>query len=1008
MSSPADPFSGTRTPPRMRPVRLAALAALLAAAPAVAQQGGKRPLTPADFDQWRSIRNESLSRNGEWAVFSLVPQVGEGEVVVRSTRGTAEHRHTRGFIGRPQTRPGATGPMAGYNAPPPRISADSRWVVFTIDPPRDSVEAARRARRTGDRAPKSGLGILSLADGRVQRVARVKNFRMPEENGRWLAYLLEGDSTSAARRDTTARPDTAAASAAATPGGTPRPISTDTARGAKKKDPGTTLVLRDLSTGAETRVDEVAAYAFDEGGRWLAYTVSSRDRARDGAYVRQLASGRTHALATGFGEYKGLAFDRRGTQLAFVSNRDEYARPRTRWALFHAALGATPRAREVVAEDGAGSGLVVSDRGTIRFTRDGRVLAFGVAPTAPDSVPADSLADKAVFDLWHWREPRLQPQQRAEADDNRGRAWLAVLHGAQGRPVVIENDTLQDAELSEDGLRALVVNPAPYAVSAMWGEGGSDVYAVDTRTGRRTRVATQVRFDPQLSADGRFIAWWDGERHWNTHEIAAGRTTRVTARTPGVRWDQETWDTPSLPAPYGIAGWTAGDRSMLVYDRYDVWELDPQGRRPARVVTDSVGRRGRMALRMVDLDPEERSIDPARPLYFQALADETKAGGFWRDDLRTNAPPTRLVMEDRRFGSLRRARDADVFLFTRQTVQEFPDLWAAGPDLAAARRLSDANPQQGRYLWPSVELVRWRSDDGVELKGLLHRPADFDPAKQYPMVVYHYEQLSDNLHAYAPPAGRNVINPTVYASNGYLVFTPDIHYSEGFPGASALKSIVPGVQSLIRRGFVEPEGVGIQGQSWGGYQAAYIITRTPLFRAAMAGAPVANMTSAYGGIRWQTGLARPFQYERGQSRIGGSLWERPWHYVENSPLFSADRVTTPLLMMHNDADGAVPWQQGIEMFVALRRLGKEVYLINYNGDEHNPTKRANQIDVSVRMMQFFDHHLRGRPAPEWMRRGIPFLDKGRDQLAAPAAQPTATPQPGEPPAPAGTEEGTAP
>lgn len=986
-----------------------ALAALLAAAPAAAQQGEKRPLTPADFDGWRSIRNETLSPDGAWAVFSLVPQVGEGELVVRSTRGGAEFRHPRGFIGRPQTRAGATGPNAGYSAPPARVTADSRWVVFTVDPPRDSVEAAHSARRTGDRAPKSGLGILSLADGRVQTVPRVKSFHLPEENGRWLAYLLEDDS---ANRDSTtaARPDSAAApAAAATPGGQARPVSTDTARGAKKKkDTGTTLVLRDLSTGVETRIDEVAAYAFDRGGRWLAYTVSSAGGARDGVHVRALGNGRTHTVLTGNGEYKGLAFDRAGTQLAFVANRDEYTRDRTRWALYHAALGSEPRARQVVAEDGAGAGLVVSDRGTVRFSRNGRALAFGVAPVAPDSIPADSLADKAVFDLWHWRDPRLQPQQRSEAGDDRGRAWLAVLHGVSGRPVVVENDSLRNARLSDDGLRALVTNPVPYAVSAMWGEGGSDVYAVDTRTGRRTRVATQVPFSPELSADGRFIAWWDRERHWNTYEFATGRTTRVTGRIAGVRFDQETWDTPGTPAPWGIAGWTAGDRAMLVYDRYDLWELDPQGRRPARVVTDSVGRRGQMAFRLVDLDTEEERIDPAQPLYFQVLDEETKASGFWRDRLGVVAPPTRLVMEDRRYGGLRRAEDADVFLFTRQTTQEFPDLWAAGPDLADARRLSDANPQQARFLWPTVELVRWRSDDGVELKGLLHRPANFDPSRKYPMVVYFYEQLSDNLHAYTPPAGRNIINPTVYASNGYLVFTPDIHYVEGYPGASALKSIVPGVQSLIRRGFVDPEGVGIQGQSWGGYQAAYIITRTPLFRAAMAGAPVANMTSAYGGIRWQSGLARAFQYERGQSRIGGSLWERPWHYIENSPLFSADRVTTPLLMMHNDADGAVPWYQGIEMFVALRRLGKEVYLLNYNGDEHNPTKRANQIDVSVRMMQFFDHHLRGHPAPEWMRRGIPFLEKGRDQLSAPPAQPAPTPEPGEPPAPAGTEVRTEP
>jgi len=343
-----------------------------------------------------------------------------------------------------------------------------------------------------------------------------------------------------------------------------------------------------------------------------------------------------------------------------------------------------------------------------------------------------------------------------------------------------------------------------------------------------------------------------------------------------------------------------------------------------------------------------------------------------------------VVMADAAFGVVQKARDAEQWLVTRGTFVEYPNLHT-GPSLTQLTRISDANPQQAEFKWGSVELVQWVSTDGIPLQGLLYKPADFDPSKKYPMIAYFYERLSDNLHQYVAPGGRNIINPTHYTSNGYLVFEPDIVYEEGYPGPSAMKSIVPGVQMLLARGYVDPNGLGLQGQSWGGYQTTYMITQTNMFKAAMAGAPVANMFSAYGGIRWQSGMNRAFQYEKGQSRIGGSIWENPLRYVENSPLFWADKVKTPLLMMHNDGDGAVPWYQGIEMFVALRRLGKEVYLLNYNGDEHNPTKRANQKDVAMRMQQFFDHHLRGMPAPAWMREGIPFRMKGRDQLA-PAVQ----------------------
>jgi dipeptidyl aminopeptidase/acylaminoacyl peptidase len=960
--------------------RLLVVAGLLCAAPLAAQQP-RQPLVPESFDRWRTVEGAALARDGGWAVYSLVPQVGDGEVVVRRLPGGPELRHSRGYLGRPQEQAGThRGPA--FTAPDAQLTADNRFAVFTVEPTRAAYEQARREKRKPAEMPKTALAIMSLPEGRVDTVAGVKGFRLPKRSGRWLAYLLDaGDSARAEPADSAAR----APMAAAVPGGVPRPVAGDSAKGgAKKKETGSTLVLRDLETGREERIRDVTEYGFDEAGRWLGYAVSSKDGAADGAYLRSLADGRTHPLLTGEGRYGAVVFDRAGRQAAFVSDRDEHGREDARHALYHVSLR-EPRARRVVGPD-AGGGLRIAPKATLRFTRTGEALLFGGAPAPLDSVPADSLRDRAVFDLWHYRDARLQPQQRLEAGRDRDRSYAAVYHVASGRHRVVGNDTLTRVVFSDDGRTALATTTLPYAVEAMWGEGGTDAYVVDVLRGTRRPVAKRLDATPTLSAGGRYVLYWDRDRSWKAYEVAGGRTRDLTGALEGVRFDQEMWDTPDPPAAYGVAGWTEGDRSVLVYDRFDVWELDPAGRRPARVVTDSVGRRGRTQLRVVDLDPETDALDPAAPLLLRAHDEETKASGYWSDRLGVAALPRQLVMEDRQLGTPLRAEGADVFLFTRSSAGEAPDLWVSGPDFAGASRISDSNPQQADYRWGTAELVRWRSSDGVELKGLLYKPEDFDASKRYPMVVYFYESLSDNLHQYPMGVPRNTTQPMLYASNGYLVFMPDIHYTPGYPGESAIKSIVPGVQALVARGFVDPAAVAIQGQSWGGYQVAYMITRTPMFRAAMAGAPVANMTSAYGAIRGESGLARPFQYERGQSRIGGSLWDEPWRYIENSPLFALDRVSTPLLMMHNDADGAVPWQQGIELFVGLRRLEKEVYLLNYNGDGHNPTKRANQLDVARRTMQFFDHHLKGAPAPAWMREGIPFLAKGRDQLAPPAEE----------------------
>ena len=981
----------------MKPT-LALRALVLVAAPlaiAVAQAPApKRALTPDDWDKWRSISGAAISNDGKWAVYSLVPQVGDGELVIRATQAATEYRVPRGFVGRPQMVAGARDTL--NVTAPAQITSDSKFVLALVYAPMAEYDRARRERRRPADQPRPTLAIVDLASGQVATVPRVRSFRLPREVGGWVAYQLESADSAGARgagRDSAgARPPQRTA---ATPGGQPRPIGDSTRASGPRREYGSTLVLRNLATGAEKRINDVLTYAFDDSAKWLGYTVSARDDARDGAYVLAPVEGREIALLAGRGNYKQLVFDRAGSQVAFVSDRDEARGEKPRYAVYHASLR-SPSASAVVTAGAVGDGLIVSDNGRVAFTRNGNAILFGVASPSLDSIPADSLYDKAVVDLWHWKDDRLQPQQRLEAARDRSRAFDAIYHIATKKLVRLANDSMPAVSVSDDGRVGLIATGSRYNIERMWGADGDDVWVVDGTTGARKLVREKISGNAQLSPGAKYVLFFDNG-HWYSYGTATAKTVDLTAPVKGVNFEQETWDTPSTPAPWGIAGFTKGDRSVLVYDRYDIWEMDPSGATPARMVTDSVGRKEHIVLRLAEggrggrgggrfggggSGDDERGIDPAEPLLLRAFNDDTKASGFYRDQLGVKKLPERIVMAEVAYGTPMKAENAEQFLVTKGTFVEFPDLWT-GPSLTSLTKISDANPQQKNFKWGTVELVSWTSADGVPLKGLLFKPEDFDPTKKYPMISYFYEQLSNNRYSYVAPGGRNVINPTHYVSNGYLIFEPDIHYEEGYPGPSAMKSIVPGVQMLLARGYVDPKGLGLQGQSWGGYQTAYMITQTKMFNAAMAGAPVANMTSAYGGIRWGSGLARAFQYEKTQSRIGGSIWEFPMRYFENSPLFWADKVSTPLLMMANDQDDAVPWYQGIEMFVALRRLGREVYLLNYNGDVHNPTKRANQKDVALRMQQFFDHHLRGYPAPDWMIHGIPYRMKGRDQFTQP-------------------------
>ncbi len=944
----------------------------------------KKAITQDTYDEWRTISGSTLSNDGKWAAYTVGPVIGEGDLIVRSTSSSSEFRVPRGYTGRPQLQAGAQG--GGFNVAAAQFSADSKFAAFMIYPPKADVEKARTTR--GSTPPRNAMGILKVADGSVVRVPSVRSFQMAKNGGKFLAYLLE-DSASAGRGGA---PAGAPAGGRGGRGGGGAPA--DAGAAGARRETGNTLVLRDLSTGTDTRIEGVTEFQFDENEQWLGYTVSSKDSASDGAYLRALNTGAVTTLLTGKAAYRGLAFDRKGTQVVFTSTLgDTTAKPKV--SIYYASLvpvkgkPAPITARRIIAGTEAPAGLLIAERGAVTFTREGNAVTFNLANVPMDSIPADSLTDKAVYDLWHWQDTKIMPQQKIDAARDRNRTYLAVYNLATSKWTKLANDSLQ-VSLSDDGKRALGLNSVEYAIPQFWGERGTDAYMIDPATGAKTLIAKRLRGQTQLSPGANYVTYFE-DGNWFAYTVATGKKVNLTGSIANIKFQDEEFDSPDIPPPYGLGGWTNGDKRVLIYDRFDVWEIDPSGVVAPRSLTEGTGRASGTEFRIVDLDRDDRFIDPAQPVLLRAVDSLSKATGFYTDRIGVDMKPETIVMADKNLGNPQKARNAEQYLLTQSTYREFPDLWT-GTSLANTSKISNANPQESQYARGTVELVSWMNGDGIPLRGMLYKPENFDPSKKWPMVVYYYEKLTDGLHSYVAPSGRNVVNPMVYNALGYLVFEPDIIYTDGQPGPSAAKSIIPGVQSLIAKGFVDPKRVGITGQSWGGYQTAYLITVTNMFAAAVPNATVVNMTSAYGGIRWQTGLARAFQYEHTQSRIGGSLWEYPERFVENSPLFKLDRVTTPVLFMANDNDGSVPWYQGIEFYVAMRRLQKEAYMVVYNGDEHNPTKRANQKDIDKKMQEFFATKLLGAPPASWMVRGIPFLEKGRDQIKSttPAAGATST------------------
>ncbi len=923
-----------------------------------------RPIKPADFDSWRAINGQVLSHDGHYLAYGLFPQEGDGVVVVRDLKTGVETRQPAGQLpAPPPDDPAAEAP------PPPRaikltFSGDSTTLVFLAYADRATVEKAKTDKSLH---PHESLVIVTLATGKPTVIADVKSVQMPDKSEGFLAYQLYGAPAPAADAKPAAMDDAEEDQRGARAAG-------GAARGAPAEY-GSGVVLRRIADGNERRFEDVLEYQLTKDGKLLAYSVTSAKGSSDGVFAVASAGGEPKTMLSGKGRYEHLTFDEKQNELAFVGNPAPAETKKPPYALYLWKT-AEPAAVQIVTAASAGfhAGWVVSSKAALTFSKDGSRLFFGAGPVPPPPHATAIDEDKPSFDLWNYKDEQIQSIQKVRATADLNRSYRAVYLVGPRKMIQLADDSMAELLPNEQGRYALGTSDKEYRAMTDYGVRLSDTYLVDLDTGQRTLLNRKHEGRMLWSGDGRYAVLFDG-KDWNSVAIPSGKTANLTAKI-GVKFFEEDNDTPSTPGAYGVAGWSRDDKHVLLYDHFDVWLVTPDGV-TASNMTAGFGRAQHLQLRYVRTEPlvdgEPRTIDPAKSVLLRAEDTVSHDSGFYTTRLDARTAPTRLLMTATDVSVPMKARDADVYVFSEQTFTQFPNLLTTSASFTNPQRVTDANPQQAGLAWGTDELVAFESLDGVPLQGILYKPAGFDPHKHYPMIVYLYEKLSQNVHHFVDPRPMDSINISTYVSNGYLVFTPDIVYTTGYPGQSALKCVMAGVNAMVAQGFVDEKNIGIQGHSWGGYQIAYMVTQTSRFKAAEDGAPVVNMISAYDGIRWGAGIPRQFQYEKTQSRIGGTPWQYPLRYIENSPIFMVDKITTPLLILHNDMDDAVPWYQGIEFYLALRRLGKEAWMYTYNGEPHHLRRRPNQKDYAIRMMQFFDYELKGAARPVWMQKGVPYL-----------------------------------
>ena len=906
----------------------------------------KKPLDHSVYDGWQSVSAVLLSPDGQLLSYEVRPQEGDGTLYLQNLVSGAECVVERGAD--------------------LKMARDGSFGFFTVKAPFAATRQAKIDKKKPDEQPKDSLARIDL---------------------RTLKWEMVGAS------GTTDLGYDAA----------PYLFASQEVKGRKSRN----LLVFDTATGGTDTLKNVSSFQASKSGTRLAAVTAKESKdslSRDAVILYDFAKGSVDTLSAGRKTYANVAFSDAGDKVLFTVTDDAEKTDGTpRHAIYLAeeqivkkATRRTPALTrwhtcELLPADSADlpEGWIVAASGRPAFSNGAGRVVVGLTEWMPAKDTTVYDFEAAQLDIWVWDKQTVPPMDKVGR--GRVRTRTAVINLDQpGRLLVLSkgpNDRINFFR-GADADYALSTDTEKYAIDNMWASNSrSDLALVNLRDGSRRTLREGASGYALPSPYGNYLACFNPEDgNWYSWNLATDALVNLTGNLGVNFWDEDDDHPIEGYTPVGTPTWVGEDQALLLSDKYDVWKIQPDGRK-AECLTAGAGRRDKVVYRPVNLD---RKNDPylyqnivtlpvKGRLNLSSFDEKTKRNGYATVDITKPAAPQGFLAE-KSFSSLTKAENADVIAYLKGDFRNPMDLYVAKADWSGERKLTAINPQQAQYRWGEAQLVHWNAYDGTPLDGLLFTPDDMVPGRKYPMMIYFYEKNAETLYSYRAPApSRSTVNISFYVSRGYVVFIPDIVYKDGHPGESAYNCICAGAEAMCRQfPFIDKDKMAIQGQSWGGYQTAYLVTRTNMFAAAGAGAPVGNMTSAYGGIRWESGSSRIGQYEHGQSRIGKTLWEDGGLdlYIENSPVFHAPNVTTPVLIMHNDADGAVPWYQGIEFFMSLRRLGKPAWLLEYNNEAHNLVERRNTKDLSIRLQQFFDHYLQGAPEPVWMQSGIPYARKG--------------------------------
>lgn len=998
--------------------------------PVAAQAPAKKALTVEDYTRWRAINGSSISGDGKWVTY----------VLAQTNTAPADAKPVLHLL-----RLDTNQDIEVANASAPAFSADSKWIAYQVDPsaagrggrggrgggggggaPGAAAPAGQNGRGGQNAAPTPPrrVELRNLATGAVQSWQDIQSFTFAATSNQLVLRRRAPGGAGAA--DGRGAGGGAPGGGFGAGGGGAAP-----ATGPRAAD----VILHDLVSGHDQLLGSVGDISFNKKGDLLAYTVDNTVRDGNGLFVLDLRSGRVHTLDNDARVYSRLTWNDDGTGLAVLKGVDvDKMRERDNMMLVFPKVEQSLTDAEVAPlkldpskTASFPKGWVLSDRATVDWSDDNKRVFFGIKEqvAAPDTGTRRRGADEvADVDVWNTKDERIQSQQMIRADQDRNFTFREVFEIPTSKYVTLADTTMREVEVSQDGRWAVGRDTRGYVSD--YKRPAADIYRVNTSTGERKLIIKNQLTGQHvigISPDGNTFLYWKDNKYQAYNLDSA--TTRTLGGTSKVSFVDVEYDHPGPRPSYGITGYTSDGKALIATNQYDLYLVPLDGSAPKNI-TNGLGDKNEIRFRYVRIEPDSGApagapgagggrggrggggrgtIDMSKPVTLSAYGEWTKKAGFYE---LANGQMKELVYEDAAFSNPQKAAKADVYLFTRQTFVEFPDLRVSGTDFKNAKKISDANPQQSEYLWGHRILFNYKDKDGHRLQGILAIPDDYKPGEKRPMLVNFYEKNSQNLNRYSAPSYLTGMgsSPIEAVTRGYITMLPDVYFHTGSSHSDMLNAVEAATRKVIEMGYVDPKHIGINGHSYGGEGAAFIGTRSRLFAAVGVGAGVTDLYQDF-SQNWGWGYQVPGgsgangndYYLYGQGRWGFSPWEKPDVYMFESALTHVPEVTAPFLIMHGTADPTVAFQNGLGFYNALRYNGKNAVLLAYTGEGHGLRGLANRKDLTIRYFQFFDHYLKGAPAPKWMTDGVPFLMKEamRDPMGPqPVQAGTATPTPQRP------------